>query len=56
MTTVAETPARSARHGFDSLEEETHIEGLPVRVPCRRGFRARCSAPARRSGRSASAR
>ncbi len=31
MTSVAETPTRvSPRHGFDSLSEETHIEGLPV--------------------------
>ena len=31
MTSVAETPAQiSPRHGFDSLSEETHIEGLPV--------------------------
>jgi len=31
MTSVAETSTRvSPRHGFDSLSEETHIEGLPV--------------------------
>jgi beta,beta-carotene 9',10'-dioxygenase len=31
MTSLAETPTRaSQRHGFDSLEEETHVEGLPV--------------------------
>ena len=32
MASVAETPVRvSPRHGFDSLEEETRIGGLPVR-------------------------
>jgi beta,beta-carotene 9',10'-dioxygenase len=31
MTSLAETPTRaSQRHGFDSLEEETQIAGLPV--------------------------
>jgi carotenoid cleavage dioxygenase-like enzyme len=32
MTTLAETPTTgtNARHGFDSLEEETRIRGLPV--------------------------
>jgi beta,beta-carotene 9',10'-dioxygenase len=32
MSTLAETPATdlTPRHGFDSLDEETHIEGLPV--------------------------
>jgi len=31
MTSAAETSTRvSPRHGFDSLSEETHIEGLPV--------------------------
>ena len=30
MTTVTETPAATARHGFDSLEEETRLDGLPV--------------------------
>jgi beta,beta-carotene 9',10'-dioxygenase len=31
MTTLAETPTDTTpRHGFDSLEEETHIQGLPV--------------------------
>ncbi len=31
MSTVAETPVASARHGFDDLEDETRIESLPVR-------------------------
>jgi len=31
MSTVTRTPAlANARRGFDSLEEETHLEGLPV--------------------------
>jgi beta,beta-carotene 9',10'-dioxygenase len=29
MTTLAET-ATTPRHGFDSLEDETHVQGLPV--------------------------
>jgi beta,beta-carotene 9',10'-dioxygenase len=32
MSTVTDTPAlANARRGFDSLEEETHLDGLPVR-------------------------
>jgi beta,beta-carotene 9',10'-dioxygenase len=32
MSSVTEAPAlASARRGFDSLEEETHLDGLPVR-------------------------
>jgi hypothetical protein len=32
MSTVTDTPAlANARHGFDSLTEETHLDGLPVR-------------------------
>jgi beta,beta-carotene 9',10'-dioxygenase len=32
MTTLAETPTTEATpaHGFDSLDEETHLQGLPV--------------------------
>ena len=31
MSTVTDVPVTTgARHGFDSLEEETHIDGLPV--------------------------
>ena len=30
MSTVAATPTATARHGFDTLEEETHLDGLPV--------------------------
>ena len=30
MTTVTEAPAVTARHGFDSLEEETRLDGLPI--------------------------
>ncbi len=31
MSTVTDVPATTgARHGFDSLEEETHLDGLPV--------------------------
>jgi carotenoid cleavage dioxygenase-like enzyme len=30
MTTVTEASAATARHGFDSLEEETRLEGLAV--------------------------
>jgi beta,beta-carotene 9',10'-dioxygenase len=30
MSTVTAAPAASARHGFDSLEQETHLSGLPV--------------------------
>ena len=31
MSTVTDAPATTgARHGFDSLEEETHLDGLPV--------------------------
>src|SRR6476620_1826926 len=32
VSTVTHTPAlANARRGFDSLEEETHLDGLPVR-------------------------
>ncbi len=31
MSTVIDAPARTARRGFDSLENETHVESLPVR-------------------------
>jgi beta,beta-carotene 9',10'-dioxygenase len=31
MSTVTEAPATTAQHGFDSLEEETSLTGLPVR-------------------------
>jgi beta,beta-carotene 9',10'-dioxygenase len=31
MSTVTEAPAVTASKGFESLEEETHLEGLPVR-------------------------
>jgi beta,beta-carotene 9',10'-dioxygenase len=31
MSTVTDAPARTARRGFDSLENETHLESLPVR-------------------------
>jgi beta,beta-carotene 9',10'-dioxygenase len=30
MSTVTAAPAASARHGFDSLEQETHLSGLTV--------------------------
>jgi carotenoid cleavage dioxygenase-like enzyme len=30
MSTLAEAPAATARHGFDSLEEETQLANLPV--------------------------
>jgi beta,beta-carotene 9',10'-dioxygenase len=30
MSTVTHAPAVNARRGFDSLEEETHLDGLPV--------------------------
>jgi carotenoid cleavage dioxygenase-like enzyme len=33
MTTVTEAPAVTARHGFDSLEEETRLDGLPIEGP-----------------------
>jgi carotenoid cleavage dioxygenase-like enzyme len=31
MNSVTEAPARTARRGFESLENETHLESLPVR-------------------------
>ncbi len=31
MSTVTAAPPATARHGFDSLEDETHLDGLPVR-------------------------
>jgi beta,beta-carotene 9',10'-dioxygenase len=30
MSTATETPVATARRGFDSLEQETHLDGLPV--------------------------
>ena len=31
MSTVTAAPPATPRHGFDTLEEETHLDGLPVR-------------------------
>ena len=30
MSTATATPAATARHGFDTLDQETHLDGLPV--------------------------
>ena len=30
MSTATAAPAATARHGFDSLDQETHLDGLPV--------------------------
>ena len=55
MSTATATPAATARHGFDTLDQETHLDGLPVQGKLRPGSRDRCFAPGRPSGRSATA-